>query len=316
MCEGWQSLLFEFEANSYATEGDIKTAAAFKRAAICSVEVCERWLSHSPISHIKNRFPTNSRYGCETYGYFDKYMITTASNFYVAYLMCNEDIPVAEDAERSSYAFATSDYFHKFFIGNAEHQLEFDLNADPDYDANGLGRIHREGAPSTICLSCPCPAEPAYTVDIETPFAFSMCSAIRGKDGWLFGAEKDTKYEVSEYKADKKSASATLLCRFADDRTVREHYTLDENGVSITAEGDGEIGYTLPAFCFDGEVSPEITVGKHSLEVSYDGWVCRYTTNGVICDPDRIATNRNGHYRAFIATSQNTLNVKIEITKV
>ena len=78
---------------------------------------------------------------------------------------------------------------------------------------------------------------------------------------------------------------------------------------------NGEIGYTLPAFCFDGEVSPQITVGEHSLTVSYEGWVCRYTTNGKIEDLKKIAANRNGHYRVFLATAQNALKVKIEIEK-
>ena len=136
LCEGWQAQIFEFEANRYAAEGDIKTAAIFKRAAVRSVEVCEKWISLSPISHVKNRFPAENRIGCEGYGYFDKYMITVASNFYVAYLMCNEDIPVAEDIDRTPYAFEISDYFHKFFLGSADYQLEFDLNADPHYDAN------------------------------------------------------------------------------------------------------------------------------------------------------------------------------------
>ena len=315
LCEGWQAQIFEFEANRYAAEGDMKTASLFKRAAVRSVEVCEKWISLSPISHIKNRFPAENRIGCEGYGYFDKYMITVASNFYVAYLMCNEDIPAAEDVEQHPYAFALSDYFHKFFLGGADYQLEFDLNADPEYDANGLGRIQRTDAPSTVCMACPCPAEPIYKVNIEKPFALSLCSAIREGDGWHLGAAKDTKYEVLNSETDKNSASATMICKFPDGRAVREHYTVDKNGISITVEGEGEIGYALPAFCFDGEASPEITVEDSSLKVSWQGWTCRYMTNGMILDLNAVAANRNGHYRAFIAKSEGALNVRVEIVK-
>ena len=122
-------------------------------------------------------------------------------------------------------------------------------------------------------------------------------------------------HEVVNTVANGDSASATLLCKFEDNRVVKEHYGVNGNGVSITVEGDGELGYTLPAFCFDGEASPEITVGEHSLAISYDGWVCRYTTNGRVIDLDGTAANRNGHYRAFIAAAQGTLIVKIEITR-
>lgn len=120
---------------------------------------------------------------------------------------------------------------------------------------------------------------------------------------------------VLNTSTDQDSASASILCRFSDDRTVKEYYRVNESGVSITVEGDGEIGYTIPAFCFDGEVSPEITVEEHSLTVSYERWICRYMTNGTILDLNRIAANRNGHCRAFIAKAENSLNLNVDIIK-
>lgn len=193
--------------------------------------------------------------------------------------------------------------------------MEFDLDADPHYDANGLGRLHREGAPSAIALSCPCPAEPLYTVDTEKPFAYSLCSAIRTNGGWRLGAELGCRHEVLAHKTDKDRASATLRCTFDNGRTVTEHYGVSEDGVSITVEGDGEIGYAIPAFFFDGESTPEIIADKGSLTVAYKGWRCRYTANGTLLDLGKIAANRNGRYRAFLASAQNTLHLKIEIEK-
>ena len=313
--EAWMMLLFEYEAKRYREEGNTELAGAFKSAVARALDVTERWLDKSPIRHIKNRFPTETEYGCEKYAYFDKYMITVASNLYAAYLLCDDSIPTGISPAHESVAFQTSYHFHKLFLKSGGYALEFDTNADPHYDASGLGRVHREGAPSAICLSCPCPREPEYSVDVKEPFAFSMCPAIREGEGWRFGTEEGAMHEVVNTVADGDSASATLLCKFEDNRVVKEHYGVNENGVSITVEGDGELGYTLPAFCFDGEASPEITVGEHSLAISYDGWVCRYTTNGRVIDLDGTAANRNGHYRAFIAAAQCTLIVKIEITR-
>ena len=45
------------------------------------------WLSEEKIRHVKNFYPTDSMIGCEDYAYFDKYMITTASWFYIAHIM-------------------------------------------------------------------------------------------------------------------------------------------------------------------------------------------------------------------------------------
>ena len=242
-------------------------------------------------------------------------MITVASNLYAAYLICDDRIPFEESLDLAPRVAKTSPCFHKLFMKVGGYGLEFDLDADPHYDANGLGRLHRIGAPSTVCLSCPCPSDPLYTVSIEEPTAYSICSAIRTEDGWLLGADKKAEYTLAEYGSDSNSTSATLICRFENGRSVREHYTVSENGVSIAFSGEGEIGLALPAFCFDGEIEPEIAHTDRVLTISYGGWSCRYTADCDIIDIGRIVANRNGHYRAFIATSQNMLNVKIEITE-
>ena len=309
------AVIYEYEANRYAREGNTELAERFRSAVERALNVTERWLEKKPIRHIKNRFPTETKYGCESYAYFDKYMITVASMLYPAYLICDGSAPTVKKIDHTPEVFISSRYFHKLFLKSGGYGLEFDLNADPNYDANGLGRIHREGAPSAICLSCPCPEEPKYTVDIAEPMAFSMCSAIRIDNKWSFGAEKNAIYEVLESRTDKNSASATLLCSIADDHRIKENYTVNKNGVAITIEGDGEIGYTIPAFCFDGEIAPEIVAEDHSLTVFYEGWICRYTTNGTVLDLKRTAANRNGHYKVFLATSENVLEIKVEISE-
>ncbi|MBE6601757.1 MAG: hypothetical protein E7637_04550 [Ruminococcaceae bacterium] len=313
--EPWMVTVFEYEAKRYKREGNVALTAAFSAASARALAVTEHWLSKNPIRHIKNRFPTETKYGCEAYAYFDKYMITAASFLYTAYLTCDDSIAYEEIPDSESKIAVTSKHFHKLFLKSGGYGLEFDFDADPIQDANGLGRIHRAGAPSTICLSCPCPEKPVYTVDLEKPFAFSMCSAIREKDGWYMGAKEGTAYEVLESGTNRENASATILCKFPNDRTVKEHYAVNEHGVSIRIEGDGAIGFALPAFCFDGEAFPEIIAEENSLTVAYEGWVCRYTTSGTISDLHQVAANRNGHYRVFLATDQNTLNVKIEIIR-
>ena len=313
--EGWLVGILEYEASRYAKEGNTALASAFKSAIARAMSVTEAWLSKKPIRHIKNRFPTETKYGCEGYAYFDKYMITAASNLYAAYLICDESVPTLIASDHTPSVFQTSRHFHKLFLKSGGYSLEFDTNADTHHDANGLGRVHRDGAPSPICLSVPCPSHPSYTVDIDEPIAFSMCSAIRVKDGWSLGAEEGASYEVSESGADDVYAHATLICRFENGRCIKERYTVSENGVSTVVEGDGEIAFSLPALCFDGENAPEIVADKSSLTVTYAGWSCRYTTDGTVLDLDKIAANRNGHYRVFLATAQNILNVKIEIVK-
>ena len=314
--EPWMTLLFEYEARRYAKEGNRELSALFKAAAVRGLDVTETWLDKDPIRHIKNRFPTETKYGCEGYAYFDKYMITVASNLYAAYLLCDDTIPTVAVADRAPTACQTSHRFHKLFLKSSGYALEFDTDGDPHYDASGLGRVHREGAPSAICLSCPCPSEPLYETNRESPFAFSLCSALREGDAWRFGAEPCASYEVIGHGTDEAEAYGELLCRFPNGQSTREKHRVGAYGVSVTLEGKGEIGYTLPALCFDGESSPEILAEEHSLTVRYGDFCCRYVTDGKVIDSGRIAANRNGHYRVFLATAENRLQVSIEITKI
>ncbi len=313
--EGWLICVLEFEAKRYAREGKAALAAKFKAASARALALTEKWLSREPIRHVKNRFPIETKYGCENYGYFDKYMITVASLLYSAYTICDDSIPFEPCSDDESSVMRTTDGFHKLFLKSGGYGLEFDTDADPHYDANGLGRIHRVDAPSALCLSCPCPSTPAYTVDIEHPFALSLCSAVKHQDAWLLGAELDSTYEVLRTEQKEKEVFSELLCRFANGSSVKEAYCVDENGVSVAVTGEGEIGFALPAFCFDGEGSPQITVKENTLTVSYEGWLCRYTTDGTILDLCKTAANRNGHYRTFLATARDSLRVNIEILK-
>ncbi len=309
------AVAFEFEALRYAKEGNMALACKFKAAVDRALCVIERWLNKEPIRHIKNRYPTETGYGCEAYGHFRKYMITTASGLYCAYRICDDSIPMVPAADVEPAVFQTSMHFHKLFVKSSGYGLEFDLDGDPIYEASGLGRVHRVGAPNTICMSTPCASSPRFPIDLEEPFAFSLCSAVPTEDGWCFGAEASTKYEVLEATTADACASAVLNCRFADGRSVLEKYTVNADGVAIALESEGRFGFTLPAFSFDGEVSPIITAEENTLTVSYLGWVCRYTTDGTIVDLGRTAANRNGHYRAFVATGKNALHINITITK-
>ena len=314
--EPWQAIMFEFEAKRYAREGNRELAGKFKSAANRALEQTEHWLSLTPIRHIKNRYPTETKYGCEKYAYFDKYMITAASFLYGAYLICDDTIPADGLPDEAPCVAVTSEHFHKLFMKCGGYGLQFDLHADPAYDANGLGRVHKVGAPSTICMSCPCPARANYTLDIQGAESLSLCSVVRAEDGVTLGAEESARYELIDYRELSDSAEAELLCHFEGGRTVREQYQVSRRGVTVKLSGEGEIGYALPAFSFDGEAGTQITHDEHTLSIAYGGWICRYTVDGKIEELPRTAANRNGHYRTFAAMGDGSVTVHIEIAKI
>ena len=313
--EGWLCAIFEYEAQRYAREGNYALAAKFKSGVEKAMTLTEDWLSKSPIRHVKNRFPTESGYGCENYAYFDKYMITTASNFYAALQMCDEAIlPDASDRSVCD-TFVTSEHFHKVFMRCGDYSAELDTNADPHYDASGLGRIHKFGAPSAICLSVPCPKAPKYKLDVTDNIALSLCPGIMIDGDPHFATGNDTKYRVISTTAENGIAETDVECTFANGKRLSVGYSLSMDGVNITVSGDGEILFMLPAFFFDGESYTEITLADRSLSVSYEGYTCRYITDGEICDTGHTGANRNGHYRAFYAKSFGKMMIGAKIVK-
>ncbi|MBR5140249.1 MAG: hypothetical protein IKV16_04255 [Clostridia bacterium] len=314
--EEWMITIFEYEARRYQSEGNFALAAEFKAASKRALAVTEYWLSLNPIRHIRNRFPTETRHGCEDYAYFDKYMITVASNLHAAYQVCDDSIPVPDTPDTRPCVFETSRFFHKLFLKAGGYGIEFDLDADAHYDANGLGRVHRADAPSTVCISVPCPENPIYTVTVDTPTALSICPVILINSKWVFATGEDAEYSVLKKEERKDSAYASLRCDFGSRVIVDSEYTVSADGVEISATGAGKFGIMLPAFHFDGEKYTEIEYTESTLTVKYNGWQCKYLTDGNIIPTDTVSANRNGYYKRFVVAGDSKIGVKIVIDKI
>lgn len=313
--EAHLAIILEYEASRYAKEGDLLLAGRFKAAANRALDNVELWLSKNPITHIKNRFPTETKYGCESYAYFDKYMITTASFLYVAQLICRDDIAEIQADLRAPYTAKTSDEFHKIFLNAGGYFLEFETYANMHYDASGLGRVHKMGAPSTVCMSAPCTASPSYEIDIKDAFDLSLAPGRLSDGKFVFATTPTSTYELKELSenAEKGSAEAKFAVTLEDGETVCAEYTVSEKGVEISVSGKGEIAHLLPAFDFDGEEYSEISFDKNCLEITYGGSKCKYTTHGEIVYTSDVACSRHGHYKVFYAKANGKLSVKIEI---
>ena len=310
--EAWLAAMLEFEARRYKAEGDLLLAGRFKSAANKAIENVAVWLEKKPIYHIKNRFPLSSKHGCEDYAYFDKYMITCASFLYVAHLLSDNTVEPIVD-KREPFVWQTSDAFHKVFAYAADHYIEFDLSGDPDYDASGLGRVHKKGAPSQLCLSMPCAKAPHYHTD-GTEDA-SLCVGVMESGAPRFAVDESVEYSVIKTESGADHAYVELKCDFANESAI-SRYMVDKSGISITNEAKNEVLYMLPVFCFDGETYSDIAVTENTVTVRFGGWECKYSSDGKILDSGKVAANRNGHYKILYAEGKRNLNVKIEIREI
>ena len=314
--EAHLSIVCEYEATRYAKMGDMKTAGKFKNMVKKALETVEYWLTLDPIRHIKNRYPTETCFGCEGYGYFDKYMITTASFLYAARLICDDTIPCTEEEpDDRFYTAETSEHFHKVFLRAGDYFAEIDTNADPHYECSGIGRIHKKGAHSTICLSLPGTETPNFTLSDRQHIDFAIAPGINTEEGFKFATKSENNYKVITRESDPEKGYSTCTLECTVDGTVLSTVcTLTDSGAEITVTGDGTVALMLPAFRFDGETETNISCDTNSLTVKYLNSTCRYITDGSIINTAITGENRNGVYRIFYARAEKKLTVKIAIS--
>ncbi len=320
--ETFYAALCEYYATHYHRKGNDALAGQFKSAARLAVKSLEPWLSGDEIYHVKNRYPKDSLIGCEGYAYFDKYMVTMGSWAYLAYRFADDEITELPcPAEIGGYVWSTSPHFHKTFLNAGSYAVETETNADFTYDSSGIGRIHRRGAPSAICLSVPFPcAATTYHLSAPNPSPLAISGGVRQADGsWQFSSAKGTLYTLTEQTASAQRASVTYACTLSGGSRLTQAITVDASGVTLTVTGDGEVGIELPIFVSDGKCTSDYAMADKTLAVHYQDWLCRTCASHPLQlsrDTDGTPTvyqNRNGLYHRAVVTAQGSVQIHIEI---
>ncbi len=309
--EATAALIFEREASRHKKEGNMKLAGAFKRSARQAVLSTRRWLDQKPVRFIKNEFPPSTEHGRQkTYGFYSAYSLLIASQLGFASLLADPAIPEClAPAEIGGYAVRLADSFHKIFATCRGYHLEIDTRADFDYDATGLGRLHKAGVPTETALSTPITATPAFLTSVPAPprnVALGPGWRTGGQTRWLAGMSK----EISEVRFESLEESPDRVrfrVNYRGDlgcREVVEDYRLDRDGVSINfqIQGDCESIYIqVPLIVTDGRHESRIIKGEDLFNVEYMGHTYRVRSSA----PEKVevrfeefqAPNRNAIYR-------------------
>ena len=316
LTEAFYAALCEYYATVFKNQGDLVRAGKFKNAARIATENIIPWLKEDKIRHIRNYYETDSKFGCEDYAYFDKYMVTTGSWLYHAYIMAEDGIDEVDcPSVNQSCICETSPYFHKVMCRYHDYYVQFETKADTHYDASGIGRIHKRGAPSTLCLSVPFSENPNYVIDITNPSCFSVCAGIKTANGYGCTAEESTEYKLVEKTIHDNFVRVKFECITEKGMVIYKTCTISDDGVEIVASGDGEIEILFPVFEFDGETYTETAFLDKKAVVVYKGYKCIYSTDGIIVDKKSVYANRNGHYTGAAAVGEGSVSLKVEITK-
>lgn len=307
----------EFEAVRYRNEGDLALAGRFKRAARLAIDSIQRWVEPDPPRHIKNFFPPGSGHGTEKYGSFDSYLATLGAFAVIAHRSADDSIvELPAEADSGARLTCTSPSFHRIVARAGEYTIEIDTGAEAAYDATGLGRFHRAGAPTELALSVPLSGGNGYQLAADPAGLERTWAAIgpcwTGPDGRLrsLAANTEDTGVVATVTDRTESLSAVgLSIRYggaaesAGCRAVDERYDLDADGLRMTMRlvdpATDRIGLRVPVLDTNGRDRADVIVTGGTIAVELGGfrYVVVVADGQARLDADRYYGNRNGVYR-------------------
>jgi hypothetical protein len=315
------SSMFEYHSQTFSEEGGHKIAGVFRHYALKSVSGIYSWLNENPPKHIKNHFPISSSYGIDSYGTYERYMVTMGAFMSGALLFMDESIPLYHlQASSPGYLLADMDEFHKVFASNRGYSIEIDPAADPGYDSSGLGRIHYCGAPLELALSMPFAANPAYLLgEFTNSRARSICAfwTFDGKKEYL--SESDCHYTTEIISAGAEAFRFKVQYSIDGRGKITEEYLVTGDGVCIYCNCDfADISYCIPVLEYNGRDETNIEIHSRNCCIRLEGWVYSISwkegTFAEFCD--YLLYNRNGAYRELnLLNCSNEISIKLSIEK-
>ncbi len=315
--------LCELEARRYA-KSDAWLAGAFKRQARLAAASMGRWLAMQPWRFAKNGFDPQTRHGCDAYGNISSYGQLIASFLGLAAIFADESIAEAPaPAEVGGFVFELAPAFHKVFANCSGSYVEIDTQADPHYDATGLGRFIAAGVPPELALAMPLPVAmtkwggPATTMAAgcrqpDQPQAIGPSWQQAGQWVSLAGlGEGLTHRLVVRSQAEGNVDFAVIYAH--GQATVSEDYRLTAGSLDIHCRVavDGApvpaVRFIVPLLVSDGNDRSETSLpSAGAVVVNYRGHA--YTVSfdeGIEASIETAqCANRNGIYRMLVLSAE------------
>lgn len=312
----------EYEASRYAAAGDLKTAGAFKRNAHLAIGSISDYLAAN--KHVMNYY-ADSTVGTDSYGSYDKYMVTMSSFLSIAYLFADDTIAeVVTPAETGGYVVETSDYFNAVMATVGDYSIQILTDADDHYDSVGLGRIQKKGVYSALGLSTPCTSEPVYTTPADANLIDMSLGAVWYVDGVRFSLAQmhslTHKLEIASETEDRVEFVITYEgAELVGVKAVQEHYVLTKDGLTVTTQlmgvQTGGMQYTVPLLAYNGSAETVRIVTDNGFTVTLNGQAYQVVSDAksVSCE-DTQYFNRNGEYcMGILESTDHSITVSFQL---
>jgi hypothetical protein len=306
------SALCELEARRYRSS-DPALAGAFKRQARLSALSMKRWvLEMSPWRHLKNGFPPEARHGLDSYGQYSVYSLLISSFLGLAAVFADDAIPEKPcPADLGGYVFELRPAFHKIFAACGGTYVEIDTNADPHYDATGLGRFTRVDVPLELGLGMSfASTSPKGGLSMATGLhppkePVAIGPAVKVGKAWIrLAGLGDPRASLKVEKETRQEVAFTVA--YEGKLAWREAYVLREGELKIRSEATGKapdaVALIVPLRVTDGLTPSTIERDKGEVRVLLAGarYVVRFDPALAATIEEETYANRHGAYRSLL----------------
>ncbi len=316
--EALMASMCEFYCNMFS--GTEEIAAGMLRA--CARECISRldeWIQLDLPRHIKNLFPPRSNFGTDSYGNYNRYMITAASFITGALDFAGPAIDsYIPPNERGGYVYLTGDDFHKVFASCSGYSMELDTMADQHYDATGLGRINYIGSPYGLALGMPFASQPNYNLGEYTNKS-GRCIGPFWIEGNLkiFLSESVCRTKVEIHKEIPGEVCFSVSYLIDGKGEIKEIYSMTDSGICVDYSCNfSMIGVCIPILSSLGEENAEVEDLVDGLKVVYRGWTYNVSWGSFaqLIDTGDLLYNRNGIYKEMhIECNEQEIQLKFKI---
>ena len=295
--EAAAAVTYEIYAAQYQAAGRSAEARAFKRAAHKSIQSIMRWGRPDGSGYIvKNRYPIEAMHGYESYSAQSQYNLLACWLMAVAYLYADDSIPEAPaPSDVGGYVIPMTDVYHKVFANAAGNYVEYELSADPRYNATGIVRIHLKNSNPQIGPSDAIPRNwdkkkrkdlggelmavgPAWKDRAGNEHRLAeYTNMLYANDDPEFyskypkGKTPDVQVDIDEQSPERVCFTIVYKGEFNGATTVRERIVIDRRGVTVEDSVEGDVAgmrVYYPMLVFDGMEHAAIRISKDRMKLS------------------------------------------------
>lgn len=293
--EAAAAVTYEIYASQYASQGKMKEAGAFKRAAHLSLKSISRWKREDGSGFIvKNRFPIETMHGYESYSAQSQYNLLACWLMSVAYLYADDSIEeLPSPADVGGYIIPMQDVFHKLFANVGGNYIEYELSGDPRYNATGLIRIHLKNSNPQLGPTDAIPHKwdnkkkkdlggellsvgPAWFDKEGVEHRLAEYTNISYPNTELYSAYTGTslpeiKVTIKEQTLQKVSFEVAYIGNFGGVSRITQQSTINEKGLIVKDNLQGEVQSMrvyYPMLVDDGEEMTRVNMTNNKVSLS------------------------------------------------